>query len=98
MPKMPDLAAGSIRLCLFVANETPRSVIAIENIRRALVEFVDAGFLLEVINVFDDPDRALSERVLITPTLLAPGTARRIVGDLSEQSQLHYFLHGLSGA
>jgi circadian clock protein KaiB len=95
MPKMPDAGSTGIRLCLFVANETPRSIIAIENIRRALMEFVDSTFALEVVNVFDDPDRALSERVLVTPTLLAPASARRIVGDLSERSQLHYFLQGL---
>jgi circadian clock protein KaiB len=85
----------SVRLFLFVANDAPRSIIAIENIRRALIEFVDAAFALEIVNVFDDPDRALSARVLITPTLLAPDFARRLVGDLSERTQLHYFLQGL---
>jgi circadian clock protein KaiB len=85
----------SVRLFLFVANDAPRSIIAIENIRRALLEFIDAAFALEIVNVFDDPDRALSARVLVTPTLLAPDFARRLVGDLSEKTQLHYFLQGL---
>jgi circadian clock protein KaiB len=98
MLKMAELATPGVRLCLFVAKDTPRSVIALANIRRALREFVDSAFALEVVNVFDDPDRALSERVLVTPTLLAPDSARRIVGDLSEHSQLHYFLQGLPAA
>jgi circadian clock protein KaiB len=92
---MPDAGGAGVRLCLFVANDAPRSIIAIENIRRALVELVDSAFALEIINVFDDPDRALSARVLVTPTLLAPDFARRLVGDLSETTQLHYFLQGL---
>ncbi len=92
---MPDLERTAIRLFLFVANDAPKSIMAIENIRRALVEFVDAAFALEIVNVFDDPDRALDSRVLVTPTLLAPDCARRLVGDLSEKTQLHYFLQGL---
>ena len=92
---MPDPAAVAIRLFLFVANDGPKSIIAIENIRRALDEFVAAAFALEIVNVFDDPDRALNSRVLVTPTLLAPDFARRLVGDLSEKAQLHYFLQGL---
>jgi circadian clock protein KaiB len=92
---MRDVQHDPVRLCLFVANDAPKSIIAIENIRRALIEFVDSAFALEIVNVFDDPDRALSSRVLVTPTLLAPDFARRLVGDLSEKTQLHYFLQGL---
>lgn len=86
---------NGVQLFLFVANDAPKSVIAIENIRRALSELTDLTFLLEIVNVYDDPDRALSNRVLVTPTLLAPAAARRMVGDLSEKRQLHYFLQGL---
>jgi circadian clock protein KaiB len=87
--------ADGIVLYLFVANDAPKSIMAIDNIRRALAELTDRSFELEIVNVYDDPDRALSNRVLVTPTLLAPGAARRLVGDLSEKSQLHYFLQGL---
>jgi circadian clock protein KaiB len=90
-------AAGTL-LFLFVANEAPRSIIAIANIRRALLDLTDRTYALEIVNVFDDPDRALTNRVLVTPTLLAPACARRLVGDLSEKSQLHYFLQGLPAA
>jgi circadian clock protein KaiB len=88
------LATG-VEIFLFVANDAPKSIIAIENIRRALTELTDLTFLLEIVNVYDDPDRALSNRVLVTPTLLAPAAGRRLVGDLSERTQLHYFLQGL---
>jgi circadian clock protein KaiB len=87
--------ADGIVLYLFVANDAPKSIIAIENIQRALVDLADRHFTLEIVNVYDDPDRALSNRVLVTPTLLAPVAARRLVGDLSEKTQLHYFLQGL---
>jgi circadian clock protein KaiB len=82
-------------LFLFVANDAPKSIMAIENIQLALAELADRTYALEIVNVYDDPDRALSNRVLVTPTLLAPASARRLVGDLSEKTQLHYFLQGL---
>ncbi len=84
-----------IVLLLFVASGAPKSIIAMENIRRALADPGERSFALEVVNVFDDPDRALSNRVLVTPTLLAPASARRLVGDLSQTTQLMYFLAGL---
>ena len=82
-------------LILFVAADAPKSIMAIENIQRALADLADRTFLLEIVNVYEDPDRALSNRVLVTPTLLAPASARRLVGDLSGKSQLYYFLQGL---
>lgn len=85
----------SVLLFLFVANDTPRSIMAIENIQRALVDLTSHRFTLEIVNVYDDPDWALANRVLVTPTLLAPAAARRLIGDLSEKAQLHYFLQGL---
>lgn len=87
--------ADKVLLYLFVANDAPKSIAAIENIQRALVDLADRHFRLEIVNVYDDPYRALSNRVLVTPTLLAPAAARRLVGDLSEKTQLHYFLAGL---
>ncbi len=87
-----------IVLRLFVVASTPRSLLAIENIRAALAELPDGAFLLEIVNVFDAPEIALADRVLVTPTLLSPATATRLVGDLSERNQLRYFLESLPAA
>jgi circadian clock protein KaiB len=87
--------ADAVLLYLFVAGDAPKSIVAIGNIRRALAELSDRNFSLEIVNVYEDPDRALSNRVLVTPTLLAPAAARRLVGDLSETPQLHDFLQAL---
>jgi circadian clock protein KaiB len=81
---------AAIALFLFVANDGSRSIAAIENIRVAIVEMPDRHFELEIVNVCDDPDRAWSHRVLVTPTLLAPISARRLVGDLSQRLRLRY--------
>ncbi len=84
-----------IVLFLFVAGDSPRSMAAIRSLHETLAEFVDRTFALQTVNVYDEPDLAIANRVLVTPTLLAPGSARRLVGDLSEKAQLRYFLAGL---
>jgi circadian clock protein KaiB len=81
---------------LFVAADAPKTTLAIENIRRALAGFRSGMFALEIVNVFEDSERALNDRVFVTPTLLAPAVSRRLVGDLSETAQLNYFLKALS--
>jgi circadian clock protein KaiB len=87
--------ASGLPLYLFVAGDNPSSVAAQGNVQVALGRFETGHFAFEIVNVFEFPDRALSNRVLVTPTLVAPSCARRLIGDLSEPSQLHYFLQTL---
>jgi circadian clock protein KaiB len=82
-------------LYLFIAGANPSSVTARANMQLALERFATGHFAFEVVNVFEFPERALNNRVLVTPTLVAPSCARRLIGDLSEASQLHYFLQTL---
>ncbi len=92
---MLKLKEDGIRLLLFVAGDGPRSIVAIENLRNALDDFQHKPFVLEIVNVHEDATRALEERVIVTPTLFAPASRRRLVGDLSRESHLYYFLQGL---
>jgi circadian clock protein KaiB len=93
---MSPLREG-IPLLLFVAGDAPRTTAAVENLRRALAEFQERTFQLEIVNVFEEAGRAIADQVLVTPTLLAPGSSRRLIGDLSEKSQLRYFLQTVEG-
>lgn len=89
------MGADRIRLLLFIARDTPRSLLALANLTRALDACAEREFALEIVNVHEEPERALADRVLVTPTLLAPTSAQRIIGDLSEGSHLQYFLQSL---
>lgn len=82
-------------LALFIAPNSSSSGMAVENIRRALERFEAGTFALETVDVFAAPARALHDRVLVTPTLLAPHCGRRVVGDLNDASLLDYFLQAL---
>ena len=91
-----DAIAGEpVLLTLFVAPAESGSQVAIHNLKRCLERFTANTFSLEIVDVFAAASRALRNRVLVTPTLLAPECARRVVGDLSEASRLDYFLDTL---
>jgi circadian clock protein KaiB len=51
------------------------------------------------VNVFKEPDRALEDRIFMTPTLvkLTPGNVARLVGTLSQTNVVLQVL-GLDGA
>ena len=89
----------SVRLVLYVAGDTPRSRSA-----RATVAWLADGGVGErveatVVDVAEQPERAETDRVLLTPTLLrqGPGSARRVVGDLGDRTRVAEAL-GLSAA
>lgn len=89
----------TVRLVLYVAGDTPRSRSA-----RATVAWLANGGVEErveatVVDVAQEPERADTDRVLLTPTLLrqGPGPARRVVGDLGDRTRVAEAL-GLSAA
>jgi circadian clock protein KaiB len=85
-----------VQLALFVAPATIGSRLATDNIRSAVGRCAPGTFELEIIDVFEQPSRALQERVLATPTLLASASGMRVVGDLSDETLLDHFLGTLT--
>ena len=74
------------RFTLYVAGDSPRSRLAIANLRRLLEERLRGRSEFDVVDVQSSPDRAESARILTTPTLVkeSPEPQRRIIGDLSD--------------
>jgi hypothetical protein len=74
---------------LFVAGDTPNSRTAIANLCNALGG--DRDF--EIVDVYEQPDRAAQFDVFVTPTLLRRADPRsRLFGDLSSSGPLVEFL------
>jgi circadian clock protein KaiB len=73
-------------LRLYVAGASPNSVKAQENLRLLVDEHLHDACKIEVVDVLREPDRALEDNVLVTPTLvkLSPIPVRKLIGDLSE--------------
>lgn len=96
-----NVVDGQARLRLYVARSTPNSVRAEHNLAAALAPTCgqDSAPAVEVIDVFLQPKRALTDGVVVTPTLIGTYAGKRIVlmGDLSDQAHLQRVLHDLRG-
>ena len=73
-------------LKLFVTRQSLGSATAIVQLKRIQAEYLPPKSVVEVIDIFEDPDAAEKEQVLAIPTLVRkhPQPTRRIIGDLSD--------------
>jgi circadian clock protein KaiB len=74
---------------LYIAGDTVNSTQAVANLSTLCRTYLPERHKIEIVDVFREPQRALEERILMTPTLikLGPKPAGRIIGTLS-QTQL----------
>ncbi len=81
---------SSWQFCLYVANKTPRSLLAFANLQRFCDEQVPGHYHIEVIDVLARPRVALAENIVALPTLVlkAPKPMRMVIGDLSNIPRL----------
>ena len=81
-------------MCLYIADSAPNSVRAIANLEAICKEHLKDNFKLEIIDVLEYPLRALADGIIVTPSLakVSPSPAAKIVGDLSDKSNV---LHAL---
>ena len=83
----PDAPVGSrLVLRLYVAGSAPNSARAHANLLALLERSGARGFRLEVVDCIREPQRALQDGVLVTPTLLKlqPEPQETIIGTLSD--------------
>jgi circadian clock protein KaiB len=83
-------ARGDYLLRLFVTGASPRSARAIANIK-AICENEGCGlYLLEVVDIYQQPELARTAQLLAAPTLVKamPPPERRLVGDLSDRKRV----------
>jgi circadian clock protein KaiB len=72
-------------LRLYISGLTPRSTEALATIRAVCDEHLQGRVQLEVIDLYQNPERADTDEIIATPTLIKqlPAPLRRLVGDLS---------------
>jgi circadian clock protein KaiB len=77
-------------LRLYVAGATPRSLRAVQNIKRICEAALPNQYRLEVVDVYKEPGRLAQDQIVAIPTLIkfAPGEIKRLIGDLSEEAQV----------
>jgi circadian clock protein KaiB len=84
---------------LYIAGDAPNSLLAIANLAQLCETHLPDRHLIEIVDVLLDPKRALTESILMTPTLItdSPYPGHRIVGTLSNTEPILQIL-GLGAA
>ena len=87
IPKTPG-ATTVVILRLYIAGGAPNSLQAIANLEAICQEYLQDVHKLEVVDVLENPRRAMAEGVLVTPSLakLSPLPAANVIGNLSDKA------------
>lgn len=98
VPVMTKRNAGTPRtvdpkrfvLRLYIAGQTPKSLRAIDNLRRICESELVGRYSIEIIDLVQDPQRARDDEIIALPTLVRrlPRPLRKIIGDLSDTSKV----------
>jgi circadian clock protein KaiB len=83
-------AKGALRLRLYVSGNAPNSLRAIANVKAICLSHFAAGHELEIVDILEQPRRALADGILVSPTLLKllPLPVARVIGDLSDTERV----------
>ncbi len=93
-PVEPSAAAGGVpeiyQLRLYVAGQSPRSVRALDNLRKVCDEHLAGRYRVEVIDLLVNPALARGDEIVALPTLVRrlPEPIRKIIGDLSDTARV----------
>jgi circadian clock protein KaiB len=77
-------------LRLYIAGNTPKSVTALNNLKKYCEEHLKDQYKIEVIDLLVNPQLAAGDQILAIPTLVrkVPVPIRKIIGDLSNEEKV----------
>jgi circadian clock protein KaiB len=80
----------SWKLLLFVAGQSPKSLLAYTNLRKLCDSHLAGRHHLQLVDLTKEPSMAKLHRIVALPTLIreTPGPPKRIIGSLSNSEKL----------
>jgi circadian clock protein KaiB len=77
-------------LRLYIAGQTPKSILALKNINKYCKEHLEGKYSIEVIDLLKNPQLAEGDQIFAIPTLVRkfPEPIRKIIGDLSNEERV----------
>jgi circadian clock protein KaiB len=86
----PSDAAEQFRLRLYVAGQTPKSVLAFRNLKQICEEHLQGRYEIEIIDLMTNPQLGQGDQILALPTLVRrlPEPIKKIIGDLSNTDRV----------
>ena len=75
---------------LYIAGETPRSRVALDNLKRVCWNYLSGQCNIKVIDLRKHPEMAARKQITEIPTLIKelPPPMRRLIGDLSKTEKV----------
>ena len=85
-----EAAKESWLLKLYVAGQTPRSILAFTNLKKICEEHLGGKYKIEVVDLLVNPHLAKGDQILALPTLMRklPEPVKKIIGDLSNTERV----------
>ena len=82
----PEGPGDQWELRLYTAGQTPKSVLAFNNLKRICEEHMPGRYHIEVVDLMENPRLAKEDQIVAIPTLVRklPEPLRKIIGDLSD--------------
>jgi circadian clock protein KaiB len=77
-------------LRLYIAGQTPKSILALKNITKYCKEHLEGQYTIEVVDLLKNPKLAEGDQIFAIPTLVRkfPEPLRKIIGDLSNEEKV----------
>ncbi len=85
-----ELAQPIYLFRLYVSGTSPRSALAIANVRQICEQYLPGRYELEVIDVYQQPGETKTAQIVAVPTLIkeVPLPSQRFVGDMSNTERI----------
>ena len=87
-PRSSD--GDTYRLRLYVAGQTPKSTLALTNLKQICEEYLRGRCEIEIVDLLANPQLARGDQILAVPTLVRrlPEPTKKIIGDLSNTERV----------
>ena len=81
----PPPSGKAYCLRLYVAGQTPKSLLAFRNLTQICEEHLQGRYEIEIVDLLVNPQLAQGDQILALPTLVRrlPEPIKKIIGDLS---------------
>ena len=89
-----DLESQEYRFRLYVAGNSPKSLRAIQNLKRICDEHLPGHYEIEIIDIYQRPELLEQEQIFAIPTLIKklPLPLQRLIGDMTNTEEVVIYL------
>ncbi len=86
----PKTGNSAWQLRLYVAGQTPKSLVAFANLKKICEEHLKGEYTIEVVDLSQQPHLAIDDSIIALPTLVRklPPPMKKIIGDLSDTEKV----------